>query len=145
MAPSHDHHASGPEKDQKEGKAAQWTHVSRKRARISSRTASGILKAMSDSPPIDQRPAADLLSVDDIEKNHDRYASKWRQSKSYDILCDLLKDNAASHVKITRAVCLGIGAFDPVTGSVVLQRQSHIQLEAFLAMVQSLGTCSGDG
>lgn len=79
-----------------------------------------------------------VLSVDDIKADHSKVASKWHETECYTRLCHVIKTNAVSHSKITRAVCLGLGAFDPEDGSWVSQRRSHIQLAAFLAIVKIL-------
>lgn len=83
--------------------------------------------------------AAPTLSVDDIRAEHAKIASKWRATDACAQLRALLTANAASCVGVRRAVCLGLGALDPEDGSWAARARAHVQLAAFLTMVEALG------
>lgn len=93
------------------------------------------------APPIEHfRPNPNpQLSAADIQAQHGKFADKFRDTSCFDKLTKLIKTNISSHVPIKRAVCLGLGAFDPKDGSWDLKRKSHIQLAAFLTMVDIFG------
>lgn len=116
---------------------SQWTRIARKGKKLGRKEQ--VLRLPVGGPPENFHPnGAPQLSANDIRADHDRVASKWRATKCCEQLCKTIKDRSASHEKITRAVCLGLGAFDPEDGSWSAQRRSHIQLAAFLAMIEAL-------
>lgn len=116
---------------------SQWTRIVRKGKKLGRKEE--VLRLPVGGPPENFHPnGSPQLTVDDIRADHHKVASKWRETKCHQQLCDIIKEESASHEKITRAVCLGLGAFDPEDGSWSAQRRSHIQLAAFLAMVEAL-------
>lgn len=116
---------------------SQWTRIVRKGKKLSRKEEA--LRLPVGGPPENFHPnGSPQLTVDDIKADHHKVASKWRETKCCEQLFKIVKDKSASHEKITRAVCLGLGAFDPEDGSWSAQRRSHIQLAAFLAMVEAL-------
>lgn len=116
---------------------SQWTRIGRKGKKLGRKEE--VLRLPVGGPPENFHPnGSPQLTVDDIKADHHKVASKWRATKCHEQLCSTIKDNSASHKKITRAVCLGIGAFDPEDASWTSQRRSHIQLAAFLAIVELL-------
>lgn len=116
---------------------SQWTRISRKGKKL--RRQEEVLRLPVGGPPENFHPnGSPQLTIDDIKANHDKVASKWRATQCYEQLCSIIRDKSASHENITRAVCLGLGAFDPEDSSWTAQRRSHIQLAAFLAMVEAL-------
>lgn len=117
---------------------SQWTRIVRKGKKL--RRQEDVLRLPLGGPPENFRPnEKPVLSVDDIKANHTKIVSQWQETECYTKLCGLIKDNAAAHANITRAVCLGLGAFDPEDNSWIAQRRSHIQMAAFLAIVEILG------
>lgn len=125
--------------------SSQWTRIVRKGKKLSR-------QRQAPHPP-SQPPAAGPaenfqpnasphLSLNDIAADHEKTTSRWRGTDCYKKLHEIIKKNAASHAAITNAVCLGLGAFDPDDGSWLAQRRSHIQLAAFLTMVEALGNGS---
>lgn len=125
-----------PSADQ-EDDPSQWTRITRKGKKLHRQEEA--LRLPVGGPPENFHPnGSPQLTVDDIKADHHKVASKWRATKCYEQLCSIIKDKSASHEKITRAVCLGLGAFDPEDASWSGQRRSHIQLAAFLAMVEIL-------
>lgn len=132
---------SAGDAEQVKSPPSQWTRVARKgKGKKSGRQANNPHTA----PPVAGAPDNFLpnptpqLSAQDIRTDHDRIATKWRASEGYAKLCEAVRANAASHATITRAICLGLGAFDPEDGSWVAQRRSHVQMAAFLAIVDTL-------
>lgn len=137
---------SAGDAEEKTGEQSQWTRVSRKgKGKRSNRQT----KSVEAPPPVAGAPEHFLpnptpqLSIQDIRANHGKIATKWRSTAGYSKLCEIIKANAASHAPITRAICLGLGAFDPEDGSWVAQRRSHIQMAAFLAIVGTLNEVNG--
>lgn len=116
---------------------SQWTRIVRKGKKLGRKEQ--VLRLPVGGPPENFHPnGSPQLTVDDIKADHHKVASKWRATKCYEQLCSTIRGNASSHEKITRAVCLGLGPFDPEDASWSAQRRSHIQLAAFLAMVEAL-------
>ncbi|PSR80333.1 hypothetical protein BD289DRAFT_357373, partial [Coniella lustricola] len=83
------------------------------------------------------------LSAVDIQAQHEKIAARFRATPCCQKLIKLITAHAPSHVRITRAICLGLGPFDPEDGSWDAQRRSHVQLEAFLNMVAVLAKEGG--
>ncbi|OTA58969.1 hypothetical protein K449DRAFT_334000 [Hypoxylon sp. EC38] len=78
-----------------------------------------------------------FLSVSDIESEHQRITDQWGTS----MCCRQLQQVVASRPSgptITHAVCFGLGSFDPDDGSWESRRRAHVQLAAFLCMVEEL-------
>lgn len=131
---------SAEDAEEQTEKPSQWTRVTKKgKGRKFGRQAKNL-----QAPPVAGAPEnflpnpAPQLSAEDIRTNHERIATKWCATEGYVRLCEALKANAASHAPITRAICLGLGAFDPADGSWIAQRRSHTQMAAFLAIVDVL-------
>ncbi|KAI3391880.1 hypothetical protein diail_6648 [Diaporthe ilicicola] len=123
--------------DGQEDDHSQWTRIVRKGKKLGRQEE--VLRLPVGGPPENFRPnGSPQLSVDDIKADHNRIASKWRQTQCCEQLCHIIRERSSSHEMISRAVCLGIGAFDPDDASWTAQRRSHIQLAAFLAMVEAL-------
>lgn len=120
---------------------SQWTRIVRKEKAKKLGRRQQPAQPPPAGPPENFRPnPSPKLSVDDIRAEHQGVSSKWRGTACYERLSRLVKVNAASHAPIRKAVCLGLGAFDPEDGSWVAQRRSHSQLAAFLTVVEVLGT-----
>lgn len=111
----------------------EWTQVKRK-----SRRAARPVKKISGQPaPIPKPAATASLSVDDIEKEHNRILEQWADSDCLKKLEDIIK-NSVEPPRITKAVCFGIGTFDPEDGGWEVKRRTHIQLAAFSSVVKLL-------
>ncbi|OTA99617.1 hypothetical protein M426DRAFT_16292 [Hypoxylon sp. CI-4A] len=77
------------------------------------------------------------LSISDIQRKHQRTMDQWKPS----VCCHQLKEIITSQhhsPTVTRAICLGLGSFDPEDGSWKGKRRAHVQLAAFLTMVEQL-------
>lgn len=118
---------------------SQWTRIVRKGKDKKLGRKGEVLSLPVGGPSENFRPnGSPQLTLDDIKADHHKIASKWRTTKCYEQLRSIVVEKVVSHQKVTRAVCLGIGAFDPEDGSWTSQRRSHIQLAAFLAIVDAL-------
>ncbi|TGJ79246.1 hypothetical protein E0Z10_g9510 [Xylaria hypoxylon] len=79
------------------------------------------------------------LSLEQVKQDHDRLAGQWKSSPSYGQLQELLSSHTAIiSGSVTKAICLGLGTFDPPDGAWEQKRKAHIQLAAFLAIVEHL-------
>lgn len=88
------------------------------------------------------------LSVSDIQRDHNRHMAQWQESTCRRRLIDLLSARLTttswgSRPNVSRAVCLGIGSFDPEDGAWEVKRRAHIQLAAFLTIVTTLRDYQG--
>lgn len=117
--------------------ADEWTHIGRKGKRHNK-------KQVGHNPPaagsVDNFRAnpAPTLSVADIHAAHEQVSAAWRGTAACAQLRSLVQSNAAECVGVRRAICLGLGAFDPEDGAWVARRRAHVQLAAFLTMVEAL-------
>lgn len=120
-----------------------WTRIARKGKR-SKKAASQVPPAA--GPSDNFRPnAAPTLSAVDIHAEHEQVSAAWRGTTACAKLRELVQTNAASCVGVRRAVCLGLGAFDPADGAWVARRRAHVQLAAFLTMVEALEKGKSEG
>jgi hypothetical protein len=81
-------------------------------------------------------PSIPSLSLEQIKQNHARFADQWKSSPSCHRLQELLVSHTTSTSKVTKAICFGIGTFDPADGSWEQKRKAHVQLAAFLTIVE---------
>ncbi|KAJ4420416.1 hypothetical protein N0V82_004405 [Gnomoniopsis sp. IMI 355080] len=128
----------------------EWTRIVRKGKKRNTTSRKTTPPA---AGPVDNfRPnAAPTLSATDIRAEHDQVTAAWRATEACVQLRALMVRgrgegaagpiNAvapAACVPVRRAVCLGLGAFDPADGAWVARRRAHVQLAAFLTMVEGL-------
>ncbi|KAL1844898.1 hypothetical protein VTK73DRAFT_1545 [Phialemonium thermophilum] len=78
------------------------------------------------------------LTLEQIARRHDRISTEWRAGACCAQLRSLVEKSLPSHVRLTRAVCLGIGSFEPVESVPMVARVAHVQLEAFRVMAELL-------
>ncbi|KAI1658561.1 hypothetical protein F4813DRAFT_388330 [Daldinia decipiens] len=113
----------------------QWTHVRHKGRRrpkaphsvASSYVAGGIAGSVRSSS----------LSVPAITEEHKRIKYQWETSICYHKLQEIL-ESRMSPSNISDAICFGTGSFDPEDSSWEMKRKAHIQLAAFLFIVEQL-------
>lgn len=130
--PAHDqdhdnsHHTATPQEP-------EWTQVTSKSRRSGRRTAPlPVVPRTSDL-----RPAADLAA------DHRRLRARWEDDECCRRLRHLLSTHASRIKSVSRAVNLGVGTFDPADGSWEAKRSSHVQLIAFLVIVEELEKVTG--
>ncbi|KAI1798515.1 hypothetical protein F4811DRAFT_208690 [Daldinia bambusicola] len=75
------------------------------------------------------------LSARDIMEEHKHITHQWESSACRHKLLEIFEPRMA-HFNISDAICLGIGSFDPEDGSWEIKRKAHIQLAAFLFIVE---------
>lgn len=112
-----------------------WSQICRKRGRKSARRPThGELPGLGPNP----NPG---LSLDAIQKYHERVSQDWIESDSWGALQATLRDAfpACNRPSITKAICLGPGPFDPANDNASIRRTAHMQTEAFRSIVASLG------
>ncbi|KAI1445538.1 hypothetical protein F5Y02DRAFT_418066 [Annulohypoxylon stygium] len=113
----------------------QWTKVRRKRRRAKSHQP--VVPQSSNTNTHDLVPRPSFLSLSEVEREYRRVSDQWRASAG----CHQLRDAVASRncgFAITHAICFGLGSFDPEDGSWENRRRAHVQLAAFLYMVEQL-------
>ncbi|KAI1100019.1 hypothetical protein F4804DRAFT_336642 [Jackrogersella minutella] len=114
----------------------EWTRVRRK-GRRPMKSSGPVNPSRSNAltPGLKQRLS--FLSASDIEKEHHRITDQWRASTCRSRLQEIVKSRpCTSH--ITLAICFGLGSFDPEDGSWESKRRAHVQLAAFLDIVEHL-------
>ncbi|GAP86694.2 hypothetical protein SAMD00023353_2000330 [Rosellinia necatrix] len=89
-------------------------------------------------------PGAPSLTLDQVRQDHDRLAGQWKSSGSYSRLRELLSAHTTgAGSSVTKAICFGLGSFNPPNGEWDWKRRTHIQLAAFLAIVEHLQSKTG--
>ncbi|KAI0873275.1 hypothetical protein GGS24DRAFT_501978 [Hypoxylon argillaceum] len=118
-----------------------WVKVNRRKGHRS-KTA---ISTVSSATPLPNNPT---LSLEQVQQDHDRIATQWKSSPSYGQLQALLSRHTPgpnnSVAAVTKAICFGLGSFDtPPDGSWERTRTAHVQLAAFLALVEHLQSKTG--
>jgi hypothetical protein len=115
-----------------------WTFVSSKKHRQSGRRKQPPLASHpGSSPQTKPTRVSAQLTVDEIGRDHKKFAQQWNESRCCRQLKELMSTKSAQ-TRPTNAICFGLGSFDPEDGSWQIRRRSHIQLAAFITMVQCL-------
>ncbi|KAI3318797.1 hypothetical protein HD806DRAFT_302818 [Xylariaceae sp. AK1471] len=111
-----------------------WVRVRRRKGR---RTGGGAVTAPASSifssAPVPSTPS---LTLEQIKQNHDRFSDQWKSSPSCCRLQELLSSHTTGTRKVTKAICFGLGTFDPADGSWEQKRKAHVQLTSFLTIVE---------
>lgn len=105
------------------------------------------VKTIKFEPTIKAMDPLPLLSKEAIAGQHFYTYREYKQSREYRVLKaiikefvrDTFKDSAAGEDPVRKAVCLGIGSFDPENGSWSVKEKAHVQLAAFLLIVEEIG------
>jgi hypothetical protein len=114
-----------------------WVRVRHRKGRRSGGNAAPA-GAVSSSVPIPSTPS---LTLEQVKQDYDRFAGHWKSSPSSFRLQELLSNHAASSTSsnvVTKAICFGLGTFDPADGAWEQKRKVHVQLAAFLTIVEHL-------
>lgn len=116
---------------------AAWTFVSSKRNRQPRKQQSKpvTLTDLNVTQPL-KGSTADL-SLTEIQSDHKKFRQQWLDSDCCHKLRNLLETKSIC-VTPAKAICLGLGSFDPEDGSWQIRRRSHIQLAAFRTLVDCL-------
>ncbi|KAI1505849.1 hypothetical protein F5X99DRAFT_366319 [Biscogniauxia marginata] len=114
----------------------EWTRVRRKGRRSgghshpwSSPSARGAATTAMPSTP--------GLSLREVQDDHQRIADQWKSSVCCRQLDELIASRPIQH-PVSEAICLGLGSFDPADGAWEVKRRAHVQLAAFLSIVEQI-------
>ncbi|ORY55698.1 uncharacterized protein BCR38DRAFT_414872 [Pseudomassariella vexata] len=122
--------------DQPTGEQEAWTFVSSKRTNGAKKKAATQLRRP-PSVPLRQGTESSGLSVAQVQSDHERIKKQWLESSSYRRLKELMASQCL-YPPVAKAICLGLGSFDPADGSWQSKRRAHVQFAAFVTMVESL-------
>ncbi|KAK2052774.1 hypothetical protein LY76DRAFT_555131 [Colletotrichum caudatum] len=129
--------AAAEQPDGEKPKQEEWTHVRpksrfrRNAPRPPPKIPGSALSKSADEP-------RSLKSVADITAEYEAFKTRWRDTPCHANLRELVEANAAAHRMVRKAVCLGVGTFDPEDGGWDAKRRSYIQLDGFLTIVEVL-------
>ncbi|KAF4973938.1 hypothetical protein FZEAL_9124 [Fusarium zealandicum] len=118
----------------------EWTQVSRK-SRRSTKTPS---HSNVNSIPVVPRTDDSLRSPSDIEADYRRARARWEAEPPCLRLRELVSERASHLTRVSRAVNLGVGTFDPADGAWEAKRSALVQLSAFLVLVEELEKITGE-
>lgn len=120
--------------DQQSRPEGEWTKVRRKGRRALGSSQHHVPSSKLTSTPT---PRTSSLCVSDIEKEYRRIRDQWKVSTCHHQLKALLASRTPTP-PISQAVCLGLGSFDPDNGDWEAKRRAHVQLAAFLSIIEDL-------
>ena len=86
----------------------------------------------------DKTSSEDCQTPHQLETEYQRARAQYEEERACKTLKRLVEDN--EFPAVSKAVCLGIGTFDPPDGGWDTKRRTYIQLSAFVVLVQSLGS-----
>lgn len=111
----------------------EWTRVkSKSRYRKAPRADRPAPASASPAETQSTKPAAEIAA------EYHTFRDRWQSSDACARLRALVAENAAQGQPIRKAVCLGIGTFDPEHGGWDAKRRTYVQLLGFLTMVEEL-------
>lgn len=113
-----------------------WTHVKPKSNRGKRRVDDTAVAVQEPSLPRTEG----LRPPEELDADYHKIRSQWEASPCDRHLRDIVATRALSSPSVTRAVCLGIGTFDPADGAWEAKRRTYVQLIAFLVMIEEIGT-----
>ncbi|KAM3468998.1 hypothetical protein MY5147_007410 [Beauveria neobassiana] len=79
-----------------------------------------------------------LRPPESLRADHDKIRAQWLDSPAHEALIRLV-DSHAQSLHIDKAVCLGIGTFDPEDGGREAKRAAYVQLCALSTLTSQLG------
>lgn len=110
----------------------EWTRVRRKGRRPKNHPA-----PEGRGPFPGPKPGQPFLTLSDIQSEHQRIKDQWESSTCCRRLREIISSHSSQHA-ISQAICFGLGSFDPENGSWENRRSAHVQLTAFLCIVEQL-------
>lgn len=104
------------------------------------------VKTIVFEPTIKAMTPLPLLSKEAIAGQHFYTCRDYKQTREYRVLKAIIKEFIEDTFKnsmtiedpVRKAVCLGLGSFDPENGSWVTKEKAHVQLAAFLFIVEEI-------
>ncbi|OAA55104.1 Sensitivity To Red Light Reduced-like, SRR1 [Cordyceps fumosorosea ARSEF 2679] len=118
-----------------------WTRVHRKSRRHRPSSAKSIASTQPHSSPdtFAPRTSGVLRPPEALRADYDKLRAEWLASPACAALLRLLDAQPPRVVvPVRRAVCLGIGTFDPADGAWEAKRAAYVQLCAFSTIVSQL-------
>ncbi|KAI1432501.1 hypothetical protein GGR50DRAFT_696996 [Xylaria sp. CBS 124048] len=116
------------------GMQNDWVKVSRRKGR---RVGKATLTSAHFASALEPTPSIPSLSLEQVKQAHSQIAMHWKVSAACVRLRGLLSGcESTGDCGITRAICFGLGSFDPPDGVWEQRRKAHIQLAAFLTLVE---------
>ncbi|KAJ6780168.1 hypothetical protein PWT90_01984 [Aphanocladium album] len=113
-----------------------WTHVKRKsRRNAPSRSQPGESSSVPDT--FAPRTTGVLRPPEALRQDYDKIRTQWRESAAHQALIKLVNDHGKG-LRMKKAVCLGIGTFDPEDGAWETKRAAYVQLCALETLVSQL-------
>jgi hypothetical protein len=118
---------------------AGWTHVRSKRRRNQAVATPG--PSLQGEPTEIEPRTASSKTVPEMHDEYARISSQWEGQAARNALLEIVRANAKRSPRISRAICLGIGTFDPENGGWEAKRRAYLQLAAFTTIVACLCEC----
>ncbi|KAH8648465.1 hypothetical protein BX600DRAFT_517851 [Xylariales sp. PMI_506] len=117
-----------------------WTYVTSKRnrhqpGRRNKAPPTANLASNKKRPSQPQVSKSSQLTLTEIKADHEKFAKQWRDSACCRKLKEIL-ESKTSELEMSKAICFGLGSFDPDDGSWNIKRRSHVQLAAFITLVE---------
>ncbi|KAI1260397.1 hypothetical protein F5Y18DRAFT_432348 [Xylariaceae sp. FL1019] len=109
----------------------EWVRVRRRKGR--GKTAQHRPEPSKESSA--PEPSISHLTLEQVKKDYEHFAGQWTSSPASHRLRDALSKKKYN-VRIDKAICFGIGTFDPADASWDIKRKAHVQLAAFLLIVE---------
>lgn len=110
-----------------------WTQVKRRPGRRLKNSSATDVRAQPSLVNPQPRPASEL------EAEYRKIRQQWQQSSCFSALQKSTRHRFNPKTALKRAICLGIGTFDPVDGGWEARRRTYTQFIAFVTMVETLG------
>ncbi|KAJ2965580.1 hypothetical protein NQ176_g10546 [Zarea fungicola] len=114
-----------------------WTQIRRK-SRRSAPTTKAAATAHSLPDKFEPRTTGILQSPEALQADYDKIRTQWLASPAHESITKLA-DTYARTLTIKRAVCLGIGTFDPEDGAWEAKRAAFVQLCALSTLASQFG------
>lgn len=114
-----------------------WTQIRRKSRRSAPATKPATI-AHSLPDKFEPRTTGILQPPEALQAEYDRIQTQWLTSPAHESITNLVETHANSST-IKRAVCLGIGTFDPEDGAWAAKRAAFVQLCALSTLAAQLG------
>lgn len=128
---------ASPSGSNREDQNSTWTVVKRK-SRHSKRRAANPIDNKEESSPKKSPQTTDLPSVDELMAEYRRIRVQFETEPCAQKIRDLVAKNVVPGVRISNAINMGIGDFDP-NDLLRPKRSSYVQLIAFQIMIEELG------
>lgn len=114
----------------------EWTHVRRKGRNKNAPARKPVPHSLPEK--FEPRTTGTLRPPEALRADYDKIHTQWQESTPHEALIKLV-DSHAKELRIQRAVCLGIGTFDPEDGAWETKRAAYVQLCALSTLTSQFG------